>query len=507
MINVACGCPRALGLVLAAGLAASTASGAQIVFLNFGSDTETQTKTNNEIYKENGDLSYTLVKNARRGYRPVDLGYANNNDRAAQINAIVAQVTADYTTGGNPYNISFVTTRPANGTYSTVNVVEGNFPNFRVPFGANTMLFDLAAQRITVESGPLTGYYLDLVAKNVKRANGTVVPGISFEDFGDITRPDRTLGIAQHVDVGNKDKGKQAWAFIGSHNAGSSSLSTAQRQTELANTISHELGHLLGLSHADGTTETIMNGNYDGANKAFGDAEHKKLKAVLAPKDAPPRERKSKVGDTDQHGTSKPAPLMPDASLDDQAIAAFKQARQVLQPGTADNLLYNLADIRASDSEDGGYTDRMLSNFTTATFNIQLEEPGLGDTLFGAWLEMDVMNVVDTLGGASDMRLIIEGLEVPGAFDGMDQRTGLPSGFAASDRVTFFLDDHFSLPVLQGMYADGFLDVEVLVNGASQGVSIDGITLITVDVPAPSAGALLTGAGCLALRRRRRQTA
>ena len=38
---------------------------------------------------------------------------------------------------------------------------------------------------------------------------------------------------------------------------------------EIANTISHELGHLLGLEHADGTAESLMNAGYDGIDKGF----------------------------------------------------------------------------------------------------------------------------------------------------------------------------------------------------------------------------------------------
>jgi len=38
---------------------------------------------------------------------------------------------------------------------------------------------------------------------------------------------------------------------------------------EISNTIAHELGHLLGLEHADGTAASLMDGDYDGLDKGF----------------------------------------------------------------------------------------------------------------------------------------------------------------------------------------------------------------------------------------------
>lgn len=40
-------------------------------------------------------------------------------------------------------------------------------------------------------------------------------------------------------------------------------------QNEVANTASHELGHLLGLEHSDGTQAMLMDGLYNGINKTF----------------------------------------------------------------------------------------------------------------------------------------------------------------------------------------------------------------------------------------------
>ena len=56
------------------------------------------------------------------------------------------------------------------------------------------------------------------------------------------------------------------------HSPGGGVTTAAQFQAEVANTGSHELGHLLGLEHADGNANSLMNGVFDGVDKSFSDA-------------------------------------------------------------------------------------------------------------------------------------------------------------------------------------------------------------------------------------------
>lgn len=476
------------------------------VFLDFGSATETATKDDQRLFDEDGNNHLTLLKGARRGYAPMDLGYANNNDRAAQITAIVDQIRADYMSANNtPYNINFVTQRPAQGDFSTVTVVAGAYPNFRANVGPFTATFDHAAGRGTINGGDFDGFYIRLSDGQLFRPNDVAVPNVKLGDATRLT-PTRVLGESQRVDLRNRVANDQAWAFVGSHIVGGNNLTSDQRRTELANTLSHELGHLFGLAHEDGTAASLMNGNYNGTNKAFTTRSHRVLAGVLAPKmPVEPRRRDAKMGDSDAHGSGKgPAPDA-GASLDEQATYAFKSFRSVLATPAADDVILPYDEVYATDPADGLYTDQLLPNGTIAEFPLTLDQAGLELPLYSAWIEMETMNIADTLGGLNDMKMFVDGLEVPGAFDGFDQRgtPDDPAGYAHSGSIRFFLDDYFDPATLNFMLADSTLNVSLQVNGESSGVSIDHVILSIVDAPEPGTVMLLAVGALVAGRRRR----
>lgn len=104
----------------------------------------------------------------------------------------------------------------------------------------------------------------------------------------DCLPPGAPLGIADKIDgtgggafgAGsgspyNLDKYDDALVCVDEH-SGTVKVDTAAKYIiELANTASHELGHLLGLEHGDGNATSLMNGAYDGTDKGFSTAAEK----------------------------------------------------------------------------------------------------------------------------------------------------------------------------------------------------------------------------------------
>ena len=88
-------------------------------------------------------------------------------------------------------------------------------------------------------------------------------------------------GIADAIDAGNANKSDDALVCVDEHIKLGSVNSSITFQNEIANTAAHEMGHLVGLVHADGTATSLMNGAYNGTVKTFSTAaEQAKLNAL-----------------------------------------------------------------------------------------------------------------------------------------------------------------------------------------------------------------------------------
>jgi hypothetical protein len=93
--------------------------------------------------------------------------------------------------------------------------------------------------------------------------------------FGIADKIDGTGGGALGIGSGapyNLDKTDGALVCADNHTLTLSVNTSGKFINEIANTISHELGHLLGLEHADGTNLSLMDGDYDGTDKSFSTA-------------------------------------------------------------------------------------------------------------------------------------------------------------------------------------------------------------------------------------------
>lgn len=161
-----------------------------------------------------------------------DLGYDAGENRQTVISSLLAEVLADY----GDLDVSFTTTRPASGEYSTV-VIGGN----------DTLIY--------------TG-------------GGTL------------------FGRAQSVDIGNLVKNDVAVVFSGEFGNFYMNQAWPPYQTDdpdqvaryLATTISHELGHNLGLRHVDNDYDTdIMKKNSPRQNTSTFQDELMDLPAVEQP--------------------------------------------------------------------------------------------------------------------------------------------------------------------------------------------------------------------------------
>jgi len=485
---------------------ASFALAEQIVYLNFGSATETQEKEDQAICNADDPDNPLIVmkKKARMGFLPTDLGFKNNDNRAMCIQELVDQVTEDYA----GLNITFVTEEPTEGEFTIVNIITGAFPDYNMSIDGQNIHVDISAGR--AEIGKNSGIFFDLETKKIVDADGNQ---ILFDDEGqpankgtpiclsDINLPslEGTFGIAQEIDEGNMNANKQCWVFVAAHSTGT----TAENKLELGNTISHELAHLLGIEHDDGIKGSIMgetNSSNYGMDKGFTDGmsdtgmgdpadtdAQRKLRATLPAKEkSEPRTRTTSEGDTDQHGTSEqPEPAGNPA---EDTKNETEKLRRVLQPHVipAGGTLFIDPLAIFPNPADPVFTDTLLFVGDIIAFELFIE-PGIVPEYVDAWFEIQIANLSDT-SELNDFKVFVDGFELPNAFDGIDQtlQDDPIAGIIASQRQTLFLSNYLGQPEIEAILDDGVILLEMCIGGSTPWVSIDSVRFTVTDNFTPS---------------------
>lgn len=189
--------------------------GAKVVYLNFEGGTTSLIAAGS---------SMTLP-----AFQPADIGSAVA--RATLIEQIRSDVQAKYA----GFDVSFVTTQPASGDYATM-IIGGNNDNV-----------------VTLNTNPALGAVANpLLVKNL----GTSTTVRAIKNLG---ATGVLFGQAQAVDIGNTNVNDTGVIFSGVFNNFYTSLGDPVSEIEkrLVVTISHELGHDLGLRHVT----NAFNGN------------------------------------------------------------------------------------------------------------------------------------------------------------------------------------------------------------------------------------------------------
>ena len=459
----------------------------QSVLLDFGQIGVAVNETDPQIFREDGDAPLTLDLGPREGFDPQTLGYAPVVDRDMLIEEIIAQVEEDFqTTDGQDMEVVFGTVTPEFAPFSTVRVFAGNYPDMvlQTSVPATQIRLEVATARLAFSGGLTNNYYMRLADGQLRRPDDSLV-GEVFPELQKI-RID-AFGIAQELDKGNLDKGKRAWVFVDEH---TTSGTPEENLRELANSISHELGHLVGLEHNDGIEDSILGRlNTYGIDKNMSLAARDKAVEVLPPCEgfsalaSGMTARRGKVGDTDQYGTSEPV-AVGGVDPDADAIILLREARVFLENHITHEAQFEhkLVDVFQSGTDDPS-TDIPLPTGTSPTFSVDTGSTGVTGAFAAGRIDIEIMNVADVLGGADDLKLFVEGIEFEGAFDGLDQRLTAPefAGYAIGQRVSFDLEEYLTIPQIETILADDIVDVTLEVEGDTPFVVVDSVVVIITD--------------------------
>ena len=215
------------------GLVAATAWADQTVFLDFTGGTPPPANSSAQA-GAGGKKAFQTSKIVKQFANDTDTDPNNDSDDVAKriMDNVLAKMKEDY----KGLWVSFTKTKPAAGKFSSL--------DFAANVSAGADVF------------------------------GTVDTDSKAPDGG-----------KSQIDPGNKNKSDNAWIMTDTFHDFKPAFTEAQFTNELANVASHEMAHLLGVKHSDGTANSIMGTNagitFDGTDKSFTNGVKTKLAGAV----------------------------------------------------------------------------------------------------------------------------------------------------------------------------------------------------------------------------------
>lgn len=386
-----------------------------------------------------------------------------------------------------------------------VNQVKADFPaatglNFKNSKDHN--LADFAGQKVTVLD-VVSGKDMIMVEVEIGGAKHTITRG-------------GVGGISEKIDTENMDKMDAGWILADPHNL---FADKNKNRIEVGNTISHELGHLLGLEHKHGSAGSIMGPDTDGADRDFKKGETDVLKKAMcyeAPMEKQQKSKRLRWGDFDFGGAAdrwKPETPIYASATDAEKL---KTAGDMVDYMSAPDVRFKqfAAEWALTEPDDALGTDQLLSGqlVRLPLPSNMFMSPGLARSIF---FEIGHYNLVDEPGNPSDDLQItllvyeqgssspismplpnfLEGLDGGGG-DATDPAMGLydESAWQILDPSTFGL-------LASAAMAGGTIEVQIRVP-STQHVGIDYAGFEVLFVPEPHSLWLAASALAGAFRRR-----